>query len=129
MLVKMAETIESETVVALNDLSNRAANMKDTANGMNARAESTTRSAQAAAEAANEALSTVQTVASAAEELAASIREISGQMHQSTALVSQAVTAGGEARGTIEALNETVMRIGAVAPPRIDCPAPCSPRR
>ena len=115
VLVKMAETIESETVVALNELSNRAATMTDTANGMNARAESTTRSAQAAAEAANEALSTVQTVASAAEELAASIREISGQMHQSTALVSQAVTAGGEARGTIEALNETVTRIGAVA--------------
>ena len=114
-LVKMAETIESETVTALTDVSKRADEMKNTADGMSARAEITNRSAQAAAEAANDALSTVQTVASAAEELAASIREISGQMHQSTALVSQAVTAGGEARGTIEALNETVMRIGAVA--------------
>ena len=114
-MARMADTIESETVAALNEVSKRAAEMKDTANGMSARAESTTRSAQAATEAANEALSTVQTVASAAEELAASIREISGQMHQSTTLVGQAVTAGGEARGTIEALNETVMRIGAVA--------------
>jgi|GEM_PF-1279988 len=114
-MVNMADTIETETVAALNNVSKRAAEMKDTADGMSARAESTNRSAQAAAEAAAEALSTVQTVASAAEELAASIREISGQMHQSTALVSRAVTAGGEARGTIEALNETVMRIGAVA--------------
>lgn len=114
-LMKMAETIESESTVALGQINQRADEMTGTANSMSARAESTKQSAHAAAEAAREALSTVQTVASAAEELSASIHEISGQMRQSTALVSQAVAAGGEARGTIEALNETVMRIGAVA--------------
>lgn len=114
-LMKMAETIEAESTVALGQINQRADEMTGTANGMSARAESTKQSAHAAAEAAREALSTVQTVASAAEELSASIHEISGQMRNSTALVTQAVAAGGEARGTIEALNETVMRIGAVA--------------
>ena len=56
-----------------------------------------------------------QSVAGAAEQLTASIREIGGQMGQSAAVVSRAVTAGAEARATIEALNQEVERIGAVA--------------
>jgi methyl-accepting chemotaxis protein len=54
-------------------------------------------------------------VASAAEELSTSIREISGQVSQSTMVVGRAVTAGSQARATIEALNGKVERIGMVA--------------
>jgi methyl-accepting chemotaxis protein len=54
-------------------------------------------------------------VAEAAEQLTASIREIGGQVNQSSAIVGRAVTAGNETRATIEALNQEVERIGAVA--------------
>lgn len=50
-----------------------------------------------------------------AEELAASIREIGGQVSHSAVVVGRAVTAGNEALGTIEALNQEVEQIGAVA--------------
>ena len=60
-------------------------------------------------------MANAQTVASAAEQLSASIHEIGGQVAQSTEMVGRAVTAGTETRTTIEALNEQVARIGAVA--------------
>ncbi len=44
-----------------------------------------------------------------------SIREIGAQVAQSTEIVGRAVAAGAETRATIEALNEQVGRIGAVA--------------
>ena len=60
-------------------------------------------------------MANAQTVASAAEQLSASIAEIGAQVAQSTEIVGRAVTAGAETRATIEALNEQVGRIGAVA--------------
>ena len=54
-------------------------------------------------------------MASAAEELATSIREISGQVSQSNEVVGRAVAAGSGTRAKMEALNEQVGRIGAVA--------------
>ena len=89
--------------------------MAATADAMTASASRTGASAQNAAAAADHARANAQTVASAAEELAASIREIGSQVSQSTEVVGRAVTAGTEARGTIEALNQKVERIGAVA--------------
>jgi len=71
--------------------------------------------AQSAATAAAQALATAQTVASAAEQLAASIREIGGQVTQSTSAVQSAVQAGADTRSTIDALNNQVTQIGAVA--------------
>jgi hypothetical protein len=89
--------------------------MAATADEMRASAARTDQSAQNAASAAGQALANAQTVASAAEQLAASIREIGGQVSQSTTVVGKAVEAGRETRSTIEALNEKVGRIGAVA--------------
>ncbi len=57
----------------------------------------------------------MQTVAETAGALAASIGNIGSQVGHSTSLVASAVTAGGEARSTIEALNQEVAHIGAVA--------------
>jgi methyl-accepting chemotaxis protein len=114
-LQNMADTIEAETSVALEEIGRHTASMAETAAIMNASASRTGAAAQSAAEAADQAVANAQIVASAAERLSVSIREISGQVSQSTAVVGRAVAAGSEARATIEALNGKVERIGAVA--------------
>jgi methyl-accepting chemotaxis protein len=114
-LTHMAETIESETKSAIDQISARTRALEVTAAGMNESATRTGSSAQSATAASSHALATVQTVASAAEQLAASIQEISGQVSHSNVVVGRAVEAGGETRKTIAALNEQVARIGAVA--------------
>jgi len=114
-LVSMAEKIEAETGTALREAGHRTAALAATADAMNASATRTGCSAQNASAAAAEALASVQTVASAAEELTGSIREISRQVAQSTEIAGRAVAAGVETRATIEALNQDVARIGAVA--------------
>lgn len=114
-LVGMSETIEQEASQALQQISATTTMMTTTANEMNNSAARTGTSAQNAATAAGQALANAQTVASAAEQLSASIREIGGQVAQSSAVVSRAVEPGRETRSTIEALNEKLGRIGAVA--------------
>ncbi|MGD0433772.1 MAG: methyl-accepting chemotaxis protein [Acetobacteraceae bacterium] len=113
-LLGMAKTIEDETRSAIDKVSERSVAMAELADGMRASAARTGTSAQSAATAASQAQVNVQTVASAAEELSTSIREIGAQVEQSTRIVGLAVKAGSETRATIEALNERVMRIGAV---------------
>jgi methyl-accepting chemotaxis protein len=114
-LIGMAEKIESETTDALNGISARSEAMAATAEAMRASAGRTGASAESAATAAAQAQANAQTVASAAEQLATSIREIGGQVNQSNQVVGRAVAAGNETRAKMEALNEQVGRIGAVA--------------
>jgi methyl-accepting chemotaxis protein len=114
-LAKMADTIETETSTALQQICAHTAALTATADEMSASATRTAASAENAASAAGQAQANAQSVASAAEQLAASIREIGGQVSQSSTVVSRAVAAGGEARATIQALNQEVERIGAVA--------------
>jgi methyl-accepting chemotaxis protein len=54
-------------------------------------------------------------VAAAAEQLGVSISDIGNHVAQSADVVGRAVAAGTATRATIEALNEEVARIGAVA--------------
>ena len=114
-LVAMAEKIEAETSAALTGIGSRSEAMAATADAMRASAVRTGAAAESAATAAAQAQANAQTVASAAEQLSASIREIGGQVNQSNQVVGRAVTAGGETRAKMEALNEQVGRIGAVA--------------
>jgi methyl-accepting chemotaxis protein len=114
-LRRMAETIESETSAALQQIGAHTTAMTATAGSMDASASRTGAAARSAAAAADQAVVNAQTVAGAADHLAASIQEISGQVGQSSAVVRRAVAAGGEARAAIEALNTKVERIGAVA--------------
>jgi methyl-accepting chemotaxis protein len=114
-LTNMADTIEVETSGALEQIRQRTMAMTSIANQMGASADRTGTAAGTAANAAATALANAQTVASAAEQLSSSIREIGGQVNQSTTVVGRAVTAGNETRVTIEALNQKVERIGAVA--------------
>ena len=111
----MADRIESESGQAVQLISDQTGRMTVTAEEMGKLAARVGQSAESATEAASLALANAQTVASAAEQLAASIREISGQVHHSNATVDRAVGAGTATRATIEALNERVGRIGAVA--------------
>ena len=114
-LVRMADTVESESQTAIEQIGRLTASMTTTTDEMRASAARTDASAQSAASAAAQALANAQTVASAAEELAASIREIGGQVSRSTNVIGQAVEAGRVTRTTIEALNERIGRIGTVA--------------
>jgi methyl-accepting chemotaxis protein len=115
VLTAMAATIETETGALLEQMRLRTTAMTATADAMSGSADRTGAAAETAAGAAGQAMANAQSVAGAAEQLTASIREIGGQMSQSAAVVSRAVTAGTEARATIEALNQQVERIGAVA--------------
>lgn len=114
-LIGMADTVESETSAGLESIGVRTTAMAATADAMSASALRTGGSAKEAAAAAAQALANAQTVAGAAEQLAASIKEIGGQVALSASVVGRAVTAGSEARATIEALNQDVERIGTVA--------------
>ncbi len=114
-MVRMAETIEAETSLAIEKVSQRTSAMAALANGMRDSASRTGTSAQSAAQAAAHAMANVQTVAGATEQLSASSREIGSQVDHSTRIVGLAVQAGNDTRATIEALNERVLRIGAVA--------------
>lgn len=111
----MAEQIEAGAGAAVKDIGERTAAMIATAEEMRALARRNGNSAQGAADSAAVALGNAQSVASAAEELSASIREISSQVSHSTAVVNQAVEASQQTRTTIEALNDTVLQIGAMA--------------
>ena len=114
-LREMADTIETESGRALGEVMQRTAAMAGTAASMRASAERTGAAARAAAEAAAAATANAGAVAGAAEQLSASIHEIGSQVAQSATMVRRAVTAGQETRGSIEALNEQVGRIGTVA--------------
>jgi methyl-accepting chemotaxis protein len=114
-LSAMADKIEAESGHAVEMIGERTGAMTATAKEMRDLAARVGNSAEGASTAAGLALANAQTVASAAEELATSIREISGQVNHSTVTVNRAVEAGVATRGTIEALNERVGRIGAVA--------------
>jgi methyl-accepting chemotaxis protein len=114
-LTGMADSIEAASGGALERIRELTAAMSATAEEMSASAARTGGSAETAALSASRALAIAQSVAGAAELLAASIREVGGQVDQSTAVVGRAVIAGGTTRETIEALNQEVARIGAVA--------------
>ena len=114
-LVRMADTVESESQTAIEQIGRLTASMTTTTDEMRASAARTDASAQSAASAAAQALANAQTVASAAEELATSIGEIGGQVSRSTTVVGRAVEAGRVTRTTIEALDERIGRIGTVA--------------
>ena len=114
-LIRMADTVESETGRALEGIGQRTAAMTATADAMSASAGRTAAAADSAAQAAGLATANADSVAGAAEQLAATIRDIGGQMTHSAQVVGRAVAAGGETRAAIEVLDREVEQIGAVA--------------
>ena len=114
-LLRMADRVETDTGAALEHIRERTTAMTATADAMSASAARTGASAQTAADAAARALANAQTVAGAADQLSSSIREIGSRVSQSNEVVGRAVAAGAETRATIEALQQQVEQIGAVA--------------
>lgn len=114
-LLRMAETIETETKDAVAAARERTAAMADAATKMTGAAGRTGAAARDAAAAAAQALRNADTVAQAAEHLAAAIREIGSQVGHSNQVVARAVEAGHGTREQMDALNEQVARIGGVA--------------
>ena len=114
-LLAMAGTIEVETQAVLDQVGKQTGSLSVTADAMTASAERTGVSARDAATAAGQVLANVQTMAGTAEHLGGSIRQIGEHVGSAAAIVRRAVDAGGATRATIEALNQKVGRIGAVA--------------
>ena len=114
-LMGLADAVETEIKNALTDIHRRTDGVAAVAADITESARRAGAAAVSVDGAASQSLNNTQTVAGAAGELAASIREIGGQVIRSAAMVAQAVRAGQEARTSINALNETVGRIGGVA--------------
>jgi len=114
-LQRMAETVESETRSAVNQVATLTTSMADNASGMAESASAVDGQSQSVAAAASQAMANAQTVASAAEELSASIREISSQIGAATQMTGTAVEASGRAQVTIGLLSSAVDHIGKIA--------------
>jgi hypothetical protein len=111
----MADTIEREAAIAVEQVGSLTVEMASTAQQMLATAARTGANATDASSAANETLVTAQTVAGAAEELTASIGEITRQVMTSTAAAERAVESGRLAYESIEMLTHQAGQIGHVA--------------
>ncbi|MCH2393155.1 methyl-accepting chemotaxis protein [Oceanibaculum sp.] len=114
-LEAMAGKVESETRLAVDQVSERTQAMDQHAVSMASSAEQMSMNSQGVAAAAQQALHNAEAVASAAEQMAASIREISSQVSHGSAVSQRAVETGARTEQTIGALSEAVTRIGEVA--------------
>jgi methyl-accepting chemotaxis protein len=100
--------------IALETVKAAAAAMENTAQGLAANAEETSRQSTAVSAASEQASTNVQTVASAAEELAASIAEIGRQVEQSTLVSRKAVGEAEQSNAMVRTLADSAQKIGDV---------------
>jgi methyl-accepting chemotaxis protein len=114
-LASMAETIEIAASSAMMQIGERNGAATSAAEIMLGLTGGIREAAQAGTEAASNASNTAQAIAGAAEELAASIHEVGREVGHSVEVVHRAVAASTDTRVAIEALTQTVDRIGAVA--------------
>ncbi len=114
-LKTMAETVESETRKAVNEVANQSTMVSRTSGEMASSATRMSDNATGVAAAAEEALVNAQAVAAATEEMTAAIGEISQQVSLATQVTGRAVEAGERTRSTIDRLRQAVDRIGEVA--------------
>jgi methyl-accepting chemotaxis protein len=95
-------------------VSDSAASMRNTADGLLNSSAQTAESAQSAVAASNEASTSVESAAAAAEELNGSINEISIQIRNSAEIVAKAATESRATNQEIGALAQAAARIGDV---------------
>jgi methyl-accepting chemotaxis protein len=110
----MANVFEGNIGRLVGIVSQRSAELQNTAQAMDGSARQSERQAAAVASAAQDASSGLQAVASAAEELTASVGEISRQVAESSKITGKAVDNARHANGIVHALAESAERIGAV---------------
>jgi methyl-accepting chemotaxis protein len=114
-LVCMAETVETETYKAVDQVADHTQAMTQNAVQMASSAEAVGSNSQGVAAAAAQALSNAQNVAAATDELSASVGEIGRQVGTATAVTATAVGSAEAARDIIGRLAAAVGRIGDVA--------------
>lgn len=110
----MAQKVESETRVAVDEVARQTGEMQVHADAMAMSAALVSTNSQSVAAAATQALQNAETVAAAAEQLSSSIREIASQVSHAGAVSSRAVAKGEATQATIAALSETVAKVSEV---------------
>ncbi len=114
MMMKLADDFEASVKEVVAQVGHSAAELKGTAQDMNAVADTASQRSSMVAAAAEQASANVQTVAVATEELSASIDEISIQVHRSSAIAEQAVEAAARTDAIVRGLADAASRIGQV---------------
>jgi methyl-accepting chemotaxis protein len=110
----LADRFEREVGALLRQVNEAATQLVDQSNLMSSDCNATQQSTALGAAAVMEAASNVQTVAAAAEQLRASIAEIGSQVQMSAGVAARAADEAGAATQTVDALNQSADRIGAV---------------
>jgi methyl-accepting chemotaxis protein len=110
----IADNFESSVGGVVKTLSGSAQKLQSAAKGMSAAATETSRNASLVGSSSQNASSNVETVAAATEELTASIGEIARQMDHSQSVAHRASQEAGRTTEMIQALNDSVARIGTV---------------
>ena len=113
-MLSLADQFENGVKMVVETVSAAATQMHQTAAGMVATADDTSRQAGSAAEAAETASVNVDGAASAAHELSQSISEIARQVTESATIAAKAANEAERTDGTMRELNEAASRIGAV---------------
>ncbi|MDF1792043.1 MAG: methyl-accepting chemotaxis protein [Thalassobaculaceae bacterium] len=114
-LRSMARTVEAESGVAVEQVSDETNQMASQAQEMARSAEQVEQNSQAVAAAAQEALANAESVSAATEELAASIEEISSRVVDGATTAREAMEVGQESQATIQTLSDAAKQIGTVA--------------
>ena len=114
-LAYMADSVEREMRVAVEQVAAQTRTMDDSAQSMSDSAGLVSVNAQSVAAAAEQGLASARSAAAAVEEMSASIRSIADQIGHASDVTRRAVGAGRETQATIETLSAEVARIGDVA--------------
>ncbi|PWC74843.1 methyl-accepting chemotaxis protein [Azospirillum sp. TSH64] len=113
-MLSLADQFENGVKTVVETVSAAATQMHQTAAGMVATADDTSRRAGNAAEAAETASVNVDGAASAAHELSQSISEIARQVTESATIAAKAANEAERTDSTMRELNDAASRIGAV---------------
>jgi methyl-accepting chemotaxis protein len=114
-MLKMAQTVESETGSSVETISKATQGVNIAAQGLTALATTLSTDSQAVAAASEQSLANAQTVSAAAEQLTASIREIGSQIERASQVTGSAVRSGHRAQETIQSLSAVVSKIAEMS--------------
>jgi methyl-accepting chemotaxis protein len=111
---RLTAAFDTRAAQLVRTVAETASGLTNTATGMSAAADQTSRQATAVAAASTQASTNVETVAAAAEELAASIGEIGRQVAHSNQISRRAADEAGRTDADVQELAKTALRIGEV---------------
>ncbi len=113
-LNEMANTVERETLAAVDAVTGQMEKMAESAALMNESAGTVGSNSSNVAAAAEQSLANAQTLSKAASQLNGSIAEIAGQISSSRKLTTDAVESSTKAQSLVGALSDAANRVGSV---------------